>query len=321
MSDSENPTKNEIYDFSDSDSDIEGDDEDITISVFLIYLIESIITGSLIFFVIFKNYDEIILFDDFKKNIIILSVSFIFFNLFNLIVTNTCIKFEVNYSFNFILFIIIALYKLSFVSLALNFFYTRKIPFEVSFYAFLFWKAGTSLYYLILILIKLCISNFHMSIFFVIGFLASGASFGFQYLYSKDFINAETSGALALIEVIFLSLSFIYGLKKGKFRNKRFFEKVILTDSYKYYLVLICIISVPIVLIMCLILICKSCCNSGICDGNTFYYSSSENVTNGEKPIKQSQKKEGEKKVRDPYPFFIIDGFAYDRNGNLFNFN
>ena len=83
MSDSENPTKNEIYDFSDSDSDIEGDDEDITISVFLIYLIESIITGSIIFFPIFKNYDEIIIFDDLKK-ILLFCLFLLFFLIYSI---------------------------------------------------------------------------------------------------------------------------------------------------------------------------------------------------------------------------------------------
>ena len=326
MSDSENQTINDdIYMYSDFDSDKKGDDNEITISIFLIYLIESIITGGIIFFAILKNYDEIKIFDDFKKNIIILSISFIFFNLFNLVVTNLCIKFDVNAVFNFILFIILALFKISFILLALNFFHTQIIPFEINSYVYFYWKAGTSLYYLILILIKVCKNNIHISIFFIIGIVTSGASFGFQYLHSEVFADAEISGALGLIEVIFLCIAFIYGLAKDKLSYKRFFEKVVLTDSYKYYLVFIIIVSVPILLIVCLIAICKACCSISCCENfnieNT-YYSSSEKETKKEKPEKTWWEKEQERKERErePCPSYIVNGFTYDRQGRLWNF-
>ena len=332
MSDSENQTINDDIDmYSDfdsdkkgiimiTDSDKKGDDNEITISIFLIYLIESIITGGIIFFAILKNYDEIKIFDDFKKNIIILSISFIFFNLFNLVVTNLCIKFDVNAVFNFILFIILALFKISFILLALNFFHTQIIPFEINSYVYLYWKAGTSLYYLILILIKVCKNNIHISIFFIIGIVTSGASFGFQYLHSEVFADAEISGALGLIEVIFLCIAFIYGLAKDKLSYKRFFEKVVLTDSYKYYLVFIIIVSVPILLTVCLIAICKSCCENFNCE--SIYYSSSEKETKKEKPEKTWWEKEQERKERErePCPSYIVNGFAYDRQGRLWNF-
>lgn len=336
MSDSENQTINDDIDsdfdsdikgdyddidmHSDFDSDKKGDDNEITISIFLIYLIESIITGGIIFFAILKNYDEIKIFDDFKKNIIILSISFIFFNLFNLVVTNLCIKFDVNAVFNFILFIILALFKISFILLALNFFHTQIIPFEINSYVYFYWKAGTSLYYLILILIKVCKNNIHISIFFIIGIVTSGASFGFQYLHSEVFADAEISGALGLIEVIFLCIAFIYGLAKDKLSYKRFFEKVVLTDSYKYYLVFIIIVSVPILLTVCLIAICKSCCENFNCE--SIYYSSSETETKKEKPEKTWWEKEQERKERErePYPSFVVNGFPYDSKGRLWNF-
>ena len=326
MSDSENQTINDdIYMYSYFDWDKKGDDNEITISIFLIYLIESIITGGIIFFAILKNYDEIKIFDDFKKNIIILSISFIFFNLFNLVVTNLCIKFDVNAVFNFILFIILALFKISFILLALNFFHTQIIPFEINSYVYLYWKAGTSLYYLILILIKVCKNNIHISIFFIIGIVTSGASFGFQYLHSEVFADAEISGALGLIEVIFLCIAFIYGLAKDKLSYKRFFEKVVLTDSYKYYLVFIIIVSVPILLTVCLIAICKACCSISCCENfniESTYYSSSEKETKKEKPEKTWWEKEQERKERErePCPSYIVNGFAYDRQGRLWNF-
>ena len=288
MSDDEN---NLIYEddiYSNYDSDNEWDYEKITISIFIIYLIESIITGSLIFFAIFKNYDEIKIFDNLKTNIIILSISFIFFNLLNLLVSNCCIKFSVNYVFNFILFIIIALFKIALVFLTINFFHTQIFSFKLNSYMYFIWKAGSSLYYLILILIKLCKSDIHISVFLVIGILTSGASFIFEILFRNDFTGGGMGSFLLLSEVIFLCISFTYAVAKNKFKNIRFFEKVILTDAYKYYSLFICLACVPIVLIICLILCCKSYCDCGECSGRTYYASS-------EKETKQGKKKENKK--------------------------
>ena len=190
------------------------------------------------------------------------------------------------------------------------------------------WKAGSSLYYLILILIKLCKSDIHISVFLVIGILTSGASFIFEILFRNDFTGGGMGSFLLLSEVIFLCISFTYAVAKNKFKNIRFFEKVILTDAYKYYSLFICLACVPIVLIICLICCCKSYCDCGECSGRTYYASSEKETKQGKKKEKKKEKEEKpekfwwekEEEEREPFPAFIINGFAYDSKGRLWKF-
>lgn len=218
--------------------------------VFIIYLIESLFYGFIFFTIIkentFINYD--------MKNLLII---FVILGTVLFIGMKSYERSCDNCLCTFILFILITSFKIFFIyTIYRGNKYVIKI--KINDYCFLFWSAGISLFYIILIIISLIKKKISLGLYFLVGCLTSVISAVVEYIRSKEIENSLACGSLGLIEVIFLCISINIAISRNRLSNKKTLGNLIYIDYYKYFIILFAFFLV-VSLILCIIAaFCKS---------------------------------------------------------------
>ena len=293
--------------------------------IFITYLIESVIYSIVLSYYIFNPNDKSKFFSSiYIILIIVICLAIILF----MIIIFYCKNSLNNLFCTIFLFIVITSIKLFIIYTAVGILQIKIFNGDLHPYAYLYWNVGTTLFYIVLIILGIFKDNINLLIYFGIGFLTSAIFFGAEYLHSKDIKSAGVSGIAGLIEIIFFCIAMKYSKSKNKLDSNKSLANVILIDMYKYFVIFLTLLLIPF--LCCLLIHSSNGSSSGSSSdgysGGYFggYSSFSGEESNNKKPIKKEEPKKKKTNWYDPDPPYMAyvtkNGFVYDQYGKPFVF-
>ena len=179
-----------------------------------------------------------------------------------------------------VLFLIFLFYKLLLIPYFIGLFNIEVFDSSLHKTTFIYWSAGTALFYLCLIFLSCLNDRINLTIYFLTG-LVSGIIFSLtEYLHKKDISNAGITFGLIMVEVIFLIGSIHYAKQNDKLKDNETTVNLLTIDQYKY----IVILSLSM-LVVALFLMVLACFCSGVSGGSGSSSSSNEPYKEPSHPI------------------------------------
>ena len=137
-----------------------------------------------------------------------------------------------------LLFLIFLFYKLLLIPYFIGLFNIEVLDSPLHKTTFIYWSAGTALFYLCLIILSFLNSSINLMTYFLTGLL-SGFIFSLtEFLHKKDISNAGITFGLIMVEVIFLIGSIHYSKKNDKLNDNQTTFNLLIIDKYKYIVIL-----------------------------------------------------------------------------------